>query len=226
MSGKINVLLGSAPCLERTVHYEAVRMLLFSTWDCRTVRSHSQFPVTLLRTGSYLRRTAGCSPPPPPQASPWGDISTPRSRFTNLQSVCLSVCPLSDQTGNTYTLGKCSFLGQGELTAWSSALQKLTVTQLVKKLPTFYGTRIFIAMFTRARHWSLSRTRWMQSTPPPPPHFPKVHSNIIFPSEWSLCSGFPTKIVEVHEWGQVAWVPSAAWCTQLLLLQHVKWTSL
>jgi len=33
---------------------------------------------------------------------------------------------------------------------------KLTVTQLGKKFPAFYGTRRFITMFTRARHWSLS----------------------------------------------------------------------
>jgi hypothetical protein len=33
-------------------------------------------------------------------------------------------------------------------------LEKLTVTQLVKKFPTFYGTGRFITVFTRARHWS------------------------------------------------------------------------
>jgi len=31
-----------------------------------------------------------------------------------------------------------------------------TVTQLVKKFPAIYGTRIFITVFTRVRHWSLS----------------------------------------------------------------------
>ena len=35
-------------------------------------------------------------------------------------------------------------------------LEKLTVTQLVKKFPAFYGTRRFITAFTRARHLSLS----------------------------------------------------------------------
>jgi len=35
-------------------------------------------------------------------------------------------------------------------------LEKLTVTQLVKKFSAFYGTRRFITVFTRARHWSLS----------------------------------------------------------------------
>jgi hypothetical protein len=35
-------------------------------------------------------------------------------------------------------------------------LEKLTVTQLFKKFPTFYGTRRFITMFTTAHYWSLS----------------------------------------------------------------------
>jgi len=34
--------------------------------------------------------------------------------------------------------------------------EKLVVTQLVKKLPTFYGNLRFIALFTRSYHWSLS----------------------------------------------------------------------
>jgi sulfur relay (sulfurtransferase) DsrC/TusE family protein len=35
-------------------------------------------------------------------------------------------------------------------------LEKLTVTQLVKKFPTFYGSQRFITMFTKACHWSLA----------------------------------------------------------------------
>jgi len=35
-------------------------------------------------------------------------------------------------------------------------LEKLTGPQLVKKFPTFYGTRRFITAFTGARHLSLS----------------------------------------------------------------------
>jgi regulator of sirC expression with transglutaminase-like and TPR domain len=38
----------------------------------------------------------------------------------------------------------------------NSVLGTLTVTQLVKKFPTFYGTQRLITMFTRAHHWSLS----------------------------------------------------------------------
>jgi len=43
------------------------------------------------------------------------------------------------------------------LTTWSRVLlEKLMVTHLVKKFPVFYGTRRFITIFTRDRHWSLS----------------------------------------------------------------------
>jgi hypothetical protein len=51
---------------------------------------------------------------------------------------------------------------------WSRVLlEKLIVTQLVK-LPAFYGTRRFITMLTRARHWSPSWARCIQSTLPHP----------------------------------------------------------
>ena len=44
------------------------------------------------------------------------------------------------------------------LTPWSRALlEKLTGFQLVKKFPTFYGTRKFTAAFTSAHHLSLSK---------------------------------------------------------------------
>jgi len=35
-------------------------------------------------------------------------------------------------------------------------LEKVTVFQLINKFPAFYGTRRFIAAFTRARHLFLS----------------------------------------------------------------------
>jgi hypothetical protein len=44
-----------------------------------------------------------------------------------------------------------------KLTPWSrGVLEKLTVSQLAKKFPAFYGTGRFIIAFTRARHLSLS----------------------------------------------------------------------
>jgi hypothetical protein len=51
------------------------------------------------------------------------------------------------------------------LIPWSRFfLEKLIVTQLIKKFLTFYGTRRFINVFTTACHWFLSWTRCIQST--------------------------------------------------------------
>jgi hypothetical protein len=50
-----------------------------------------------------------------------------------------------------------SFLLTYLLTPWSRVLlEKLTGSQPVKKFPAFYGTRRFIAAFTRARHLFIS----------------------------------------------------------------------
>jgi hypothetical protein len=55
------------------------------------------------------------------------------------------------------------------LTPWIRVvLENLIVTDLVKKLPTFYGNRRFITVFTRARHWSLFWARLIHSTPSHP----------------------------------------------------------
>jgi hypothetical protein len=53
-------------------------------------------------------------------------------------------------------------------TSWSRVLEKPTVAQPLKNFPTFYGTRRFITLFARARHWSLSWARWIQSISPYP----------------------------------------------------------
>ena len=44
-------------------------------------------------------------------------------------------------------------------------LEKLTVSQLVKKRTVFYGIRRFITVFTRVGYLSVSWARWIQSTP-------------------------------------------------------------
>ena len=55
------------------------------------------------------------------------------------------------------------------LTPWCRVLlEKLTVLQLVKKFPAFYGTRRFITAFTGFRHPSLSWASPIQSTCPQP----------------------------------------------------------
>jgi hypothetical protein len=47
-----------------------------------------------------------------------------------------------------------------ELIPWNTVLiEKLIVVQLVKKFSFFYGARKFIAVFTKARHWTLSSAR-------------------------------------------------------------------
>jgi hypothetical protein len=38
-------------------------------------------------------------------------------------------------------------------------LEKLIVTHLMREFSAFYGTRRFITMFTRARHWSQTSPR-------------------------------------------------------------------
>ena len=53
------------------------------------------------------------------------------------------------------------------LTPYSTALlEKVTGSQLVKKVPIFYGTRRFITAFTSARHLSLSWASSIQSILP------------------------------------------------------------
>jgi hypothetical protein len=51
-----------------------------------------------------------------------------------------------------------------DLTPWRRVHEALIVAQLFDKYPTFYGTRSFIIVFTRARHWFLFWARRIQST--------------------------------------------------------------
>jgi hypothetical protein len=83
------------------------------------------------------------------------------------------------------------------LTAWSEVLlEKLIVTHLVRNFPAFYGTQRFITVFTRAHHWSLFWSRWIQFTPY---HLVLLRSILILSSHLHLSflsclfpSGFPT----------------------------------
>jgi hypothetical protein len=62
-------------------------------------------------------------------------------------------------------------------------LQQLISPRLVHKLPTVFGTRIFITQFTRARYFSLSARR-IQSTPfsPVSLRLILISSSLIYPS--------------------------------------------
>ena len=51
------------------------------------------------------------------------------------------------------------------LTPWNRVLEKLAGSQLVKKLPAFYGTQRLIAVFTRAHHLSLFWAKSIQFIP-------------------------------------------------------------
>jgi len=66
-------------------------------------------------------------------------------------------------------------------------LEKLTVSQLVKKFPAFYTTRRFITAVTNARHLSLSRASSIQSTPSRPTSWKSI---LILCSH--LCQGLPS----------------------------------
>ena len=76
-------------------------------------------------------------------------------------------------------------------------LEKLTGLQLVKKFPTFHGTRGFITALTSVRHLSLSWASPIQSIYPHPTSWRSIlilytHLCLGLPSSL-LPSGFPTK---------------------------------
>ena len=76
------------------------------------------------------------------------------------------------------------------LTPWCRVLlEKLTGLQLVKKFPTFYGTRRFITALTSVRHLSLSRASAIQSTYP---HTTSWRSILILSTH--LCLGLPSDL--------------------------------
>lgn len=62
----------------------------------------------------------------------------------------------------------------------------------VTELIAYYGTRKFITLVTKARHWSLSWAKWIQFTPCHHIYFRHTYSDI--PSD-IFTSGFPTKIL-------------------------------
>jgi hypothetical protein len=89
-----------------------------------------------------------------------------------------------------------------ELTLWSSVLlEELTVTQLVKKFPAFYGTRRSITVFTVAPSPStVPNPERDESSYTHPPYFSKIYFNIIVlskprSSEWSSHFRFLLKIL-------------------------------
>jgi hypothetical protein len=96
------------------------------------------------------------------------DVWMARYASWQIPPYCLSVCALyeNQQIYSRQNYRTLFFLLSYSLSG-KILLEKLTVTKLVKKFPTFYGTRSFITMFTAARHWFISLARWIQSTPHP-----------------------------------------------------------
>ena len=95
-------------------------------------------------------------------------------------------------------------------------LEKLTGCQLVKKLPAFYGTWIFITTFTSACHLSLSWARSVQSMSLPPSHLlPSMPRS----SKWSLFLRFsPPKLCIYHS-SPIRTIRPA----HLILLDFITW---
>ena len=95
-----------------------------------------------------------------------------------------------------YSFGLLHALFAYFLTPYSTVLLEWqTGPQLVKKFPTFYGTRRFITALTSACYPYPSWTRSIQSMSPPS-YFMKIHLIIILPSapgcsKWSLSLRFP-----------------------------------
>jgi hypothetical protein len=93
----------------------------------------------------------------------------------------------------------CSYFGLTHSWPWA-LLEKLPIVQLLKNFPQFYANRKFITVFTRARPWSLSWTRSIQSIQP---HSISPRSILILSTHLHLRlpSGFPTDILylTLHE---------------------------
>jgi hypothetical protein len=73
-------------------------------------------------------------------------------------------------------------------------LEKLSIVQLLKNFPAFYGTRKFITVFTRALHWSLFWARSIQSIPSHSISLRSTYLRLGLPSGL-FPSGFPTNIL-------------------------------
>ena len=88
--------------------------------------------------------------------------------FSSWPRIIFFVSPLLSQlqvlVWSSYAFALLTYL----LTPWCRVLEKLTGLQIVKKFPSFHGTRRFITALTSAHHLSLSWACPIQSTYPHP----------------------------------------------------------
>ena len=125
-------------------------------------------------------------------------IFTPTKRKKITSSHHHTVRPIQSTFRKTRNYKAVFILLFNIFTPWCRVLlQKLTGSQLVKKFPTFHGTRRFITPLTSVRHLSLSWASTIQSIYPHPTSWRSIlilstHLRLGLPSGL-LPSGFPTK---------------------------------
>jgi hypothetical protein len=116
---------------------------------------------------------------------PWRQLNTWQSRNTGLTNLSNSLSPCS-----------------------TVLVEKLIITQVVKKFSAFYGNRKFITTFTKAHRRPLSWTRCMQSTTSYPI---SLRSILIISSHLHL--GLPSGIL-------LSDFPNKLWCEFLICLMR------
>ena len=121
-------------------------------------------------------------------------LSTPWSRILLEKPTCCLWVSTHLQLTNISISVLLTYLLTYLPTPWSRILlEKPTGSQLVKKLPTYYGTRRIITAFTSARHQSLT---WASPVNTSTSRFLNIRLNIILPStlvspKWICSLRFP-----------------------------------
>ena len=122
------------------------------------------------------------------------EVETARIYASNPPYAFVARCLIKPTDKFNFTTYLLTYL----LTPWCRVLlEKLTGLQLVKKFPSFHGTRRFITALTSVRHPSLSWASPIQSIYPHPTSWRSIpilstHLRLGLPSGL-LPSGFPTK---------------------------------